>query len=199
MCIRPTLGDGPDVKTYPITFDTHAQDPLFSPSTIGCKSTRLYFGAEAEALTGDCRVWRHIKVCIACEAEKTFASAGCYRASAGITREAIQGGFAAGGLRAGPTDLATLYIAWVMGEVMATIPQSLRRAAEPILTCNIGVPVDQIDRTSRLHTAYQRLANRAWRLGETRETGDRGNDCIGVAAVVEGDGLIKRWIRVSLP
>jgi hypothetical protein len=164
VCIRPTLGDGPDVKTYPIAFDTKADDPLFGPSTIGCKGSRFYFGAEAEALTDDCRIWRHIKVCLACEAENTFASAGCFCASAGTTREVIRGGFAAGGLRAGPTDLATLYIAWVMGTVLAAIPQSLRKAGEPILTCNIGVPVDQIDRTSRLHSAYERLANGAWRL-----------------------------------
>jgi hypothetical protein len=170
VCIRPTLGDAPDVKTYPVTFDAQSSDPLFGPSTIGCKDGLLYFGSIAEALTGKCQIWRHIKVCVACEAEETFASTNCYCASPGATCAAVQARFSVNGVAAGPADLATLYIAWVLGEVSTAIPEPLRRGDPPFLTCNIGVPVDQIDRASRLHGAYERIATRGWRLrGHVRQ------------------------------
>lgn len=165
VCVRPVLGDGRDIRTYPIALDPAASDPFFSPSTVGYQNGQLFFGAEAEALRGACRVWPHIKVCVACEAEKTSGDARCYCARRARRGDDVEATFATDELSVPPSELAALYLAWVLGQTHSNIPSSLKSMGDPKLTCSLGVPVDQIDQTSPLHRTYSRIAAVAWRLG----------------------------------
>jgi len=158
------------VQIYPIEFDRNAPNPFLCPSTVAYVDGRFFFGAEAEHRTDAVRLWRHLKVCVACEAEQTIGSANCACALAGRQNETATH-FSALDFDLSPVELTVLYLSWVLGAVHDRLPRSLTGSAEPVLTCNLGVPVDQIDSPSPLHIAYARIALCAWRLRGNVEQG----------------------------
>jgi hypothetical protein len=168
---------GAGTQTYPIEFDSTALNPFLCPSTIACVDDRLYFGAMAENKAGQGKVWRRIKVCSACESERRLTSGSCDCS----LRHHGQGSaaFMLKDLKTGPIELTILYLAWVLGEVHARLPPALTNGVEPILTCNLGVPVDHIDARSPLHQTYQRIARGAWRLRGNIEQGVSASKALG--------------------
>ena len=155
VCVRPGLGLGPGTLTYPIQFEPTATNPYLCPSTVTCADGHLFFGAIAEQKSSRGQVWRRIKVCLACEAEGRMGSSAC---------DCRGKGFSLAGFDSGPIELATLYLAWLLGEVNTRLPRALTGGSEPRLTCNLGVPVDQVDKKSPLHQTYLRIAQSAWLL-----------------------------------
>lgn len=177
VCVRPALGLGAGTQTYPIEFDSTAPNPFLCPSTIAWVGGRLYFGAVAESKARQGQVWRRIKVCVACEAERRLASNTCecslrHHGQAGAA-------FTLPDLKTGPIDLTVLYLAWVLGEVHSRLPRALTAGAEAIVTCNLGVPVDQIEDRSPLRMTYERIAREAWRLRGSVEQGISASQALG--------------------
>ena len=79
-----------------------------------------------------------------------------------------------------PAELVTLYLAWIMGESARRLPQGLVSGKEaPHLTCSIGVPIDQLDKGSRLRKGYKTIASNAWRLRGAITQGIRVDQGIG--------------------
>src|SRR3970040_2189133 len=72
VCIRESLGEMEDVKTFPVNLDDSNPGTwqLLDPSVLIIDSGRLYFGTEAQRRNSSKAVTLpYLKVCLACEAE----------------------------------------------------------------------------------------------------------------------------------
>jgi len=171
------LGLGAGTQTYPIEFDGTQPNPFLCPSTIAWVDGSFYFGTVAESKVGQGQVWRRIKVCVACDAEQRFGSNACecsmrHQGQAGTA-------YSLRDMKTAPIDLTILYLAWVLGEVHGRLPQALTAGTEPIVTCNLGVPVNHIDDRSPLHKTYRRIAREAWRLRGSVGQGISASQALG--------------------
>lgn len=152
VCFRKELG-GDDVPIYPLVFET-LKSPLF-PSTVSTRDEKIYFGQLAfdNALEG--YVYPHVKVCLACNISNS--SSTCV--SARIC-PFVQGGPT-------PSELMSLYLAWIMKEARQHVPPSLGKS-KAALVFNVGVPVKHLDEgeDGNLTSQYRKIVYDAWRLSE---------------------------------
>lgn len=165
ICVRP-----PERRAGVMVLELENEPGGLCPSTVTLAGGRLYFGSEGEGHAGadGARVFRHLKVCVACEAERDRqgAMSGC-RSRRDRKTGRCTGIFDLGNsgdpcLRA--SGLLTLFLAWVMGESRRQIPDDLTGGKVPRTTYSVAAPVDQIDAGSPLNEAYARIAFYGWRL-----------------------------------
>lgn len=173
VCVRAGLGDTEGVPTYGVVLGRPGLTPeegLLCPSLVGiARDGRLYFGREAirHRFSEQSAALEHLKVCMACEAEGvSSALPGCHGIGGGDS--GCRGTFLLdldnGPVELRPAEMATLYIAWVIGEVGRRLPNDLRAHAGVRLVLNVGLPVGQVDTAGSLRKAYETVAFRAWRL-----------------------------------
>ena len=130
---------------------------------------QLYFGVEAErrAQGRQIRLFRHLKMCAACEASNPpqVPSTNC----ASVRSSSDSACSATFAMRSPnellwASDLLMLYLAWVMGEARRRIPKELAGDAMPRTTYSVSAPIDQIDAESDLSKVLGDVVFKAWRL-----------------------------------
>lgn len=150
VCARLELGEN-DVPIYRLDISGNS-DALggLTPSLVSMHEGVLYFGDHAhKGITIP-----HVKVCLACE-EKRFSTKEC------LWAEACPISTSESGLSA--SDLATLYLSWVMKESRKRLPDPLKKADGFVF--NIGIPLKQLD-DSPLKVVLEQITYFAWRLSE---------------------------------
>lgn len=148
VCARLELGEN-DVPIYLLDISDNS-DTLegLTPSLVSMREGLLYFGDHAhKGITIP-----HVKVCLACE-EKRFSTKECLWAEA-CPISAFGAGLSA-------SDLATLYLSWVMKESRKRLPDPLKKADSFVF--NIGIPLKQLD-DSHLKAVFDQITYFAWRL-----------------------------------
>lgn len=173
VCIRESLGEMEDVKTFPINLDDSnpGMGQLLYPSLVAIDSGRLYFGTEAQRRDSSRAVaLPYLKVCLACEAEGGGDPLGTCRGMRAQGTDRCTGIFPYS-LKGEPSpfkasEAVVLFLAWVMGHARRRVPEALLGRSSVGFTYNLGVPVDQFDPTSPLRNAYQKVAYFAWLLSD---------------------------------
>lgn len=148
VCARLELGEN-DVPIYRLDISDNS-DKLggLTPSLVSMHEGVLYFGDHAhKGITIP-----HVKVCLACE-EKRFSTKECLWADA-CPISTSESGLSA-------SDLATLYLSWVMKESRKRLPEPLKKADSFVF--NIGIPLKQLD-DSPLKAVFDQITYFAWRL-----------------------------------
>ncbi len=154
ICVRKALG-GDDVPIYPIKHsDGPELDHYLWPSRVSLSNDKVYFNHTANSGI----VLPHLKVCVACEVGHLQMTDCIFKDTC-----IFQGtnDFEA-------SDLATLFLAWIMKEARKKLPHELKDS--PDFIYNLSVPLKQLDNKS-LHTCYKRIAFDAWRISEGMEQG----------------------------
>lgn len=173
VCLREARGEDENVVTYSVSLDDAAHQEiagLLCPSLVTItRDGALYFGFEAERRREkrDATALDHLKICVGCESESQARRlAGCRLIDASGKSCGAGWRFSRGGTIIGvkATELVTLFLAWVMGEMGRRVPPALRGSAPIELTYNVGVPLDQLSEASDLRDAYRVMTFQAWRL-----------------------------------
>ena len=164
VCVRPP---GQSVKIHVLPLEN--ADNSLCPSTVVIDKEKMYFGelAEQHANKPGARVFRRLKVCLACQAGKQPESAAIRcNCSKQPESQACTAVFAVSknDEAALASELFTLFLAWAIGESRFRIPDALTGGVVPRCTFSISSPVDQIDTDSELRKIYQLAAYQAWRL-----------------------------------
>ena len=167
VCVRPP-GNLSSVRVVSLQ-DEELSGTAMSPSVLSLCDERLYFGNKAEVMAKgkQSKVFRSLKMCVACEVESPpqVPSTTCSR----VCSEGERACSAMFELR-GPdelvwaSDLLLLFLAWVMGESRRRLPEARVGSRPPRTTYSVSVPVDQIDADSALCDVFGRLVFQAWRL-----------------------------------
>jgi hypothetical protein len=155
VCVRKALG-GNDVPIYPIPFSwDKTKSTYLCPSVLSIHEDKIYFGHEVHGL----KIFPHLKVCIACEV-------GHVERKDCVVKERCH--FTDSSSHLKPSDLASLFLGWIMKEARIRLPKELNNS--PHFIYNIGVPLKQLD-TGPLHKCYKKIAYCAWRISEGAHQG----------------------------
>lgn len=171
VCARPP---GNSTKVHVIILGN--KKTALCPSTVVIEGGRLYFGAEAEKRVHlpDTRIFRQLKVCLACESgvEHAVPTSGCLSERDEKTKSCTAIFEVTNkGESAYASDLLTLFLAWAMGESRRQLPDELTGGRLTRCTYSISAPVDQIDAGSDLNDAYARVVFHSWRLSAAVQQG----------------------------
>ncbi len=166
-CVRPP---GAGSSVHVLALGSSDLPSALCPSTVALDGGRLYFGVEAErrSQVEQSTLFRHLKMCAACEASNPpqVPSTNCISVRSS-SDPACSATFA---MRSPnellwASDLLMLYLAWVMGETRRGIPKELSGdAVPPRTTYSVSAPIDQIDAESELSKVFGDLVFKAWRL-----------------------------------
>jgi hypothetical protein len=178
VCMRKELG-GDDVAIYPIPLNSESistKSKFLCPSLLSIKNGKVFFGDRA--LQEKEQLIPHLKVCIACEINKSDREGhiDCvYQKKCPFDHLAFP-------VKA--SEMATLYLAWVMKKARANIPRELTSKELPLFTYNLGVPVKQLDENPLLES-YRKISHDAWRLSEGLHQGIKINQAVDWIAELE--------------
>lgn len=158
---------------YVVSFSDQTSGYL-CPSSVLVRKGRIFFGPEAERLAkGGTPPYRHLKVCLSCEVETHHHDAG-ELAECSSDRDSHSGrctGKFSGEARLTPSQLVTLYLAWVMRESRARLGSALSEAGTKWCSYHIGVPLENLTETATLSRAYVKVTYLAWLLSNGVEQG----------------------------
>ena len=167
-CVRPLAIGSP---VHVLALGLGEPSSALCPSLVALDKGRLYFGDEAErrAQGGQLTLFRHLKMCVGCEADREGPPQVPSRTCASVPSSADATCSATFAMRTSnellwASDLLMLFLAWAMGESRRRLPQQLVGETEPQVTYSVSAPIDQLDTAGGLSEVFDGIVFGAWRL-----------------------------------